>query len=325
MIEVHNLTKRYGKHCAIDRLSFTVETGEVFGLLGPNGAGKTTTVHVLCTLLRATSGNAFIDGSDVEQQRAKVCRLFGVVFQEPCLDERLTAWENLALQAALYGLSHSVTRPRIDALLDLVELREWARAPVRNFSGGMKRRLEIARGLIHHPRLLFLDEPTLGLDPHSFNRIWEYIQNLRQSEGITVFLTTNNMAEAEQANRVAILDRGRLIALDTPEGLKCQIGGDTVTLNTADNALASRLIEARWGYRTYPSESGLQFKVPLSNELIPALIEHLGLPVYSISSHNATLNDVFLALTGHELHDEQPDSRERMQRWWKHRQWSGRY
>jgi len=325
IIEVHNLVKRYGRFCAVKDLSLTVEQGETFGLLGPNGAGKTTTVHILCTLLRATSGIVFIGGHDVSRQVNAVRRLIGVVFQEPCLDERLTALENLALHASLYGLPRPVIRQRADELLDLVELRERAREPVRTFSGGMKRRLEIARVLIHRPRVLFLDEPTLGLDPQSRNRIWEYIRTLKQREGMTVFLTTHDMEEAEQADRLAILDRGRLVAMDSPEALKRLAGGDMITLRTDDDVSAQQRLEAHWGLEVHLSPQGLCFEAPRSGELIPILLAQLGIPVRSVSTRSPTLNDVFLALTGRGLHDEPPGSREALKRWWRQRRWSGRY
>ena len=325
IIEVEGLTKRYGHLCAVEGLSFAVEAGETFGLLGPNGAGKTTTIHILCTLLRATSGSAAVGGYDVARQAVMVRRLIGLVFQESCLDERLTARENLMLQAALYGLPRPIARQRTDELLYLMGLHERGHDLVRIFSGGMKRRLEIARGLIHRPRVLFLDEPTLGLDPQSRNRIWAYIQGLKQSEGITVFLTTHNMEEAEQADRVAILDQGRLVALDTPKTLKRLVGGDTVTLRTADDALARQRIEARWGFKVRLSEEGLCFEVPHSGQLIPMLITQLGLPIRFMSVHSPTLHDVFLALTGREVRDEPPGDKEAMRRWLKRRRWSGRY
>lgn len=325
IIEVHDLVKQYGRFHAVNGLSFTVERGETFALLGPNGAGKTTTVHVLCTLLRATSGSASIGGYDVSRQANAVRRLIGVVFQEPCLDERLTALENLALHGALYSLPHRLIRQRADELLDLVELRERAREPVRTFSGGMKRRLEIARVLIHRPRVLFLDEPTLGLDPQSRNRIWEYIRALKQREGMTVFLTTHDMEEAEQSDRVAILDRGCLVALDRPETLKRLVGGDTITLRTADDVSAQQLIKAHWGFEAHLSQEGLCFKAPCSGELVPTLLTQLEIPVHFVSMHSPTLNDVFLALTGRELQDEPPGSREALRRWWRQRRWGGRY
>lgn len=324
-IEALDLTKRYGASVAIEALTFTVGAGEVFGLLGPNGAGKTTTILILCTLLRATAGRATIGGLDVTHQPADVRRLIGVVFQEPCLDERLTVRETLALQAALYALPPSVARQRVDELAELVGLRDRLRELVATLSGGLRRRLDLARGLLHRPKVLLLDEPTLGLDPRSRSCIWEYIRALRQREGMTVFLTTNDMEEAEQSDRVAILDRGRLIALDTADALRGLVGGDTVVLRTADDALARQRIEQRWGFEVQISQDGLSFKAPRSSELIPTLIEWLGLPVHSVSSSTPTLNDVFLGLTGHEMHNERPDRGAAMRRWLKWRRRSGRY
>jgi ABC-2 type transport system ATP-binding protein len=189
----------------------------------------------------------------------------------------------------------------------------------------MRRRLEVARGLLHQPQVLFLDEPTLGLDPQSRSRIWEYVQALKRQEGTTVFLTTHNMEEAERADRVAILDRGRLIALDTPEALRRLVGGDIITLRTADDRLASQRIQERWGFQVRSREEGLCFEAPLSGELVPALVEQLGLPVHFVSTRSRTLNDAFLALTGREMHEDQAGDREGMRRWLKRRRWSGRY
>ena len=224
VIEVEGLVKRYNGLTAVDNLSFTVEPGELFGFLGPNGAGKTTTINILCTLLAPTGGTARVAGFDCVRQPTDVRRTIGIIFQDPSLDERLTAWENLLFHAMIYHVPARERRARTEAVLEMVELADRRHSLVRQFSGGMKRRLEIARGLLHRPQVLFLDEPTLGLDPQTRRRIWEVIGRLRQDHGLTLFLTTHYMEEAEVCDRVAIIDHGRLVALDRPEGLKQRYG-----------------------------------------------------------------------------------------------------
>jgi ABC-2 type transport system ATP-binding protein len=226
-IEVEQLTKTYGEVEAVRGISFTVGAGEVFGFLGPNGAGKSTTINVLCTLVPPTSGTARIDGYDVATQRDDVRRHLGLVFQEPTLDVLLTATQNLRLHADLYGIDRRVVPDRIRQLLEMVDLWDRRDQKVMTFSGGMKRRLEIARGLLHSPRVLFLDEPTIGLDPQTRRAIWDYIRALQASEGTTIFMTTHYMDEAEVCDRIAIIDRGELAVLDTPAGLKAAVAAET--------------------------------------------------------------------------------------------------
>jgi len=263
IIEVTHLSKHYGRLRAVDDVSFTVEAGEIFGFLGPNGAGKTTTIHALCTLLRPTAGRAAVAGYDVTAHPHAVRRAIGIIFQDPSLDERLTAYENLNFHGILYGVPRADRRRRIGEVLELVGLAGRARGIVKTFSGGMKRRLEMARGLLHRPQVLFLDEPTLGLDPQSRNRMWEYLRELRRETGITMFLTTHYMDEAEYCDRIAIIDRGKLIALDTPEGLKRANGGvgrlEEVFLRLtgrgvrdtdADELDQLRLARQKWNLRT---------------------------------------------------------------------------
>lgn len=222
-LECRNLTCKLGQHLAVNNLSFSVKEGEMFALLGPNGAGKTTTFSVLTTLRIPTSGQVRVAGLDVVSQAPQVRRSIGVVFQEPALDDRLTAGENLEIHASLYGLyGASAQQAQVEAL-DWAGLSEVARRPVRTYSGGQKRRLEVARALMHHPRILFLDEPTLGLDTQARHNLWEKIASLRQ-QGLTVFLTTHHLQEAEGCDRVAILDQGKLVALGSPTELKTQVG-----------------------------------------------------------------------------------------------------
>ena len=229
IIEVKDLTKSFGGVHAVNGISFSVEQGTTFALLGPNGAGKSTTIKMLTTLLRPSSGSILVGGFDATKKPNAVRRTFGIVFQDPSLDEDLTAWENMELHGTLYGLPRITRRPSIDDLLRFVELYDRRDSYVREFSGGMKRRLEIARGLLHHPKIIFLDEPTLGLDPQTRNHMWEYLRRLKKRDGITVFFTTHYMEEAERnADSVAIVDHGSIVASGTGEELKRQTHKDSL-------------------------------------------------------------------------------------------------
>ena len=236
-VEVIGLTKNFGPLTAVDHISFQVEEGEVFGFLGPNGAGKTTTINILCTLMRPTAGTARVAGYDVATQRNAVRQSIGLVFQDPSVDDQLTAYENLQFHAHVYNVPGGERAQRIEEVLRVVELWDRRDAIVRTFSGGMKRRLEIARGILHHPSVLFLDEPTLGLDPQTREHVWEYILELQRAHGITIFMTTHYMDEAEHCHRIAIIDQGKIVALDTPDALKGMVGVDIVSLQTDDNEL----------------------------------------------------------------------------------------
>src|SRR6187397_2527576 len=247
MIEVEQLRKKFGDFEAVRGVSFEVEPGEVFGFLGPNGAGKTTTINMLCTLVRPTGGSAFVAGHDVVRERDDVRRNIGLVFQDPTLDGYLTAEQNLRLHAELYGVESALVVPRMRQVLEMVGLWERRDSPVQTFSGGMRRRLEIARGLMHSPRVLFLDEPTLGLDPQTRSSIWRYIGELREREAITIFMTTHYMDEAEMCDRIAIMDRGEIVALDTPEALKAEVGADRVRIQTDDDEAAIAALAERFG------------------------------------------------------------------------------
>src|SRR5512142_599562 len=230
IITVQNLSKQFKTLKAVDDISFSVDEGEVFGFLGPNGAGKTTTISILCTLLSPTAGSSQIAGYDCVKNPDEVRAAIGLIFQDTTLDSGLTAYENLKFHAYLYNLDRKLTERRIDEMLEVVELQGRKHDLIKTFSGGMKRRLEIARGLLHYPRVLFLDEPTLGLDPQTRNTIWDFIEMLRKKEKITVFMTTHYMEEAENCGRIAIIDHGRIIALDTPRKLKEMLHGDIITL-----------------------------------------------------------------------------------------------
>ncbi len=225
IIEVKNLTKKFGDFTAVKDVSFSVEKGNIFAFLGPNGAGKSTTIKMLTTLLTPTSGELFIDGNDVQENPNEVRHSFGIVFQDPSLDDELTAYENMEIHAILYGVKKKIRIERIKQLLEFVDLWDRKKSLVKEFSGGMKRRLEIARGLLHHPKVLFLDEPTLGLDPQTRNHMWEYLRKLNETEGITVFFTTHYMEEAERiANHIAVIDHGSIVASGTLEELKTKTG-----------------------------------------------------------------------------------------------------
>jgi len=305
IIKVENLVKKYGELVAVDNISFGVAPGEIFGFLGPNGAGKTTTINILCTLSKPTSGRASIDGYDVVRQQQRVRQSIGLVFQDPSLDERLTGLQNLRFHALVYNLPASTREQRIREVLDMTELWDKRNAEVRTYSGGMKRRLELARGLLHHPKVLFLDEPTLGLDPQTRNRLWEYILELRKREGTTIFLTTHYMDEAANADRIAIIDYGKIVALDTPERLKEIVGKDIISVRTGDDGRAAEEIRLRYQFEARRDSSGLTFEVTNGEEFIPSFVKEFGTTILSINLRRPTLDDVFLKLTGRELREEE--------------------
>ncbi|HXY61637.1 MAG TPA: ATP-binding cassette domain-containing protein [Nitrospirota bacterium] len=304
IINVQNLAKQFKSVRAVDGISFSVSEGEVFGFLGPNGAGKTTTINILCTLLSATSGKAEIAGYDCAKDPDEVRTAIGLIFQDTTLDTGLTAYENLKFHAYLYNLDRKLTERRIDDMLAVVELQNRKHDLIKNFSGGMKRRLEIARGLLHYPRVLFLDEPTLGLDPQTRNTIWDFINTLRKKEKITVFMTTHYMEEAENCDRIAIMDHGKIIALDTPALLKEMVHGDIIHLVTADNQKASREVQKTFGITAQTENGGLSLEAERGDEFIPKLIHSLSVETLSVGLKKPTLNDVFLRLTGRTIRDE---------------------
>ncbi len=304
IIEAHNLVKKFDGFEAVRGVTFSVKRGEIFGFLGPNGAGKTTTINMLCTLLKPTSGSAVVNGFDVSKDPNAVRQSIGLVFQDPSLDNRLTARENLEFHAMIYDLSVEDMQERILEVLRLVELEERQNDLVINFSGGTKRRLEIARGLLHYPKVLFLDEPTLGLDPQTRNHIWQYIHELKKREDITIFLTTHYMDEAENCDRVSIIDYGRIVALDTPDNLKKRVGGDIIQIKTVDDGRALKEIEAKYNTSVGRDGSGLRFSITDGERFIPEFISTFGVKIISINWRRPTLDDVFLKLTGHAIRDE---------------------
>ena len=312
IIKLEELSKTFGQIKAVDRISFEVVQGEIFGFLGPNGAGKTTTINILCTLLRPTSGRAWIKGYDVQAQRSQVQRSIGLIFQDPTLDEYLTAEQNLRFHAYAYGIPRDTREKRMRELLELVELWDRRKGKVNTFSGGMKRRLEIARGLLHHPQVLFLDEPTLGLDPQTRRHIWDHINTLRKQEDLTIFLTTHYMDEAEYCERIAIIDYGQIIALDTPEKLKDGVGGDVVTLEAEDNEAAVRELEQKYNLSSELQDGVITFSIPNGDTFLPKFIRNFSIRLLSISVRRPTLDDVFLKLTGHAIRDQEVGFREQM-------------
>jgi ABC-2 type transport system ATP-binding protein len=305
IITVENLVKKFGDLVAVDDISFSVAPGEIFGFLGPNGAGKTTTINILCTLSKPTSGRTTINGFDVVRQQSQVRQSIGLVFQDPSLDERLSGLQNLRFHALVYSVPASVREQRIEQVLRMMELWDRRNKQVRTYSGGMKRRLELARGLLHYPKVLFLDEPTLGLDPQTRSRIWEYILKLRQREGTTIFLTTHYMDEAENADRIAIMDYGKLVAVDTPEGLKKIVGKDIISVKTDDDDRAAEEVRLRYRIEARRDSNGLAFEVANGEEFLPTFIREFGTKILSVSLRRPSLDDVFLKLTGREIRQDE--------------------
>ena len=303
IIKTNALTKIYGKIQAVRSIDLSIHKGEVFGLLGPNGAGKTTTIGMLCTIVRPSSGSASIAGYDIIREPARVRRQIGIVFQDPTLDTVLTGRENLELHARLYGVSSDIREARINQMLELVDLHERGNDITRTYSGGMRRRLELARGLLHRPAVLFLDEPTLGLDPQTRARIWEYIKKMAQTEQTTVVLTTHYMEEAEQVcDRVGIIDHGKIIALDSPEGLKESMGGDMVAIRVKESPL-EKIRALPYVSEVKENEGTLEI---ITKEAHLHLAEILSMikDVECVEVRVPTLNDVFIKLTGRDIRED---------------------
>ncbi len=306
IISVKNLTKKFDGITAVDNISFEVEEGTIFGFLGPNGAGKTTTINILCTLLSPTSGSAFIAGHDCMKESSEVRKAIGIVFQDTTLDKDLTAYENLIFHA--YNVAKNKMRDRVDNVLRFVDLYDRKDDLVKKFSGGMKRRLEVARGLIHWPRVLFLDEPTLGLDPQSRSNLWEFISELPVKHNVTIFMTTHYMEEAEVCDRIAIIDNGKIIAVGTPDELKKAVGGEVVYIRTTDNANAKKEIERLFRLNVSEKNGELYLSCEMGDTCIPEIIRTIGERVLSVRVQRPTLNDVFLQLTGKTIREEEASS-----------------
>lgn len=305
-IETHDLTKRYNGVTAVDNLNLCVDEGEIFGLLGPNGAGKTTTLMILTTLIKPTSGSAKVNGFDVLKEPDKVRKSIGIVFQEPSSDDILTGYENLKLHGWLYSMPDSLLEVRIKEVLDLVELTDRRNDLVKKYSGGMRRRLEIARGLMHHPKVLFLDEPTLGLDPQSRERIWEYIEVLARRENITIVVTTHYMDEADKlCDRVAIIDKGKIVVCDQPEKLKKQLGGDIIRLK-AKNLDTKKLEDLPYIKKITRFDNEVSLTVDDASLRLQEVISSVN-KLDSVEIHSPTLDDVFIHYTGREIREGSPE------------------
>jgi ABC-2 type transport system ATP-binding protein len=302
-VAVNKLRKTYGKIEAVKGVDLEVASGEVFGFLGPNGAGKTTTISMLCTLVNPTGGTATVAGHDIVKERDEVRRNIGLVFQDPTLDGYLSAEQNLRFHAELYGVPKAIVGDRIRQVMEMVALWDRKDAKVMTFSGGMKRRLEIARGLLHSPRVLFLDEPTVGLDPQTRAAIWGYINQLRISEDITIFMTTHYMDEAEYCDRIAIIDHGEVVVIDSPEKLKASVGKDRVQIHTRDDEAAIKALRDRFGLEAAVHEGAVTFAVASGEEFVPRLFAELGMPITAVSVSRPSLDDVFMSYTGSTIRD----------------------
>ncbi len=306
VIKTESLTKKYGKITAVDGLNLQVKEGEIFGLLGPNGAGKTTLLSMLCTILKPTSGKAWVNGFDIVRESAKVRKSIGIVFQQPSVDDLLTGRENLVMHNLLFGVPKEIRKKRIDEVLSIVNLEKRADDLVNTYSGGMRRRLELARGIMHHPKILFLDEPTLGLDPQTREHIWEYIQELAEKQCMTVMLTTHYMDEAEQlCDRVAIIDYGKIVALDPPEVLKNRIVGDVVRIKQQIPDIGS-LRKLDYVKKIEEKEGLLYLSIKDASKHLQDLLTHTG-PIDFVEVRSGTLNDVFLHYTGREIREAEAE------------------
>ena len=312
VISVSGLVKRYGDVEAVRGIDFEVARGETFGFLGPNGAGKSTTIKILCTLVNATAGKASVAGYDPKTQRDAVRRNIGLVFQDTTLDTYLTAEQNLRFHAELYGVPRAAVMPRMRQVMEMVGLWDRKDGLVSTYSGGMQRRLEIARGLLHAPHVLFLDEPTVGLDPQTRSSIWAYINDLKKREDITIFLTTHYMDEAEHCDRIAIIDHGKIVAIDTPEALKASIGKDRVQIRTADDGAAIKELAAAFGLDAAMREGAVTFSVAAGEQFVPRLFREFSVPIQSVSVSRPSLDDVFMSYTGKTIRDAEASGTDRM-------------
>jgi ABC-2 type transport system ATP-binding protein len=314
-IAAEHLNRRFKDFVAVKDVSFSVEEGELFGFLGPNGAGKTTTINMLCTLLKPSGGGASVNGFDVIGQRSDVRRSIGLVFQDTTLDDYLSAEQNLHFHADAYAVPKATYLPRMKSLLELLELWDRRKDTTRNYSGGMKRRLEIARGLLHHPKVLFLDEPTIGLDPQTRRHIWDHLKDLRARDNLTIFLTTHYMDEAEYCDRIAIMDHGEIVALDTPAALKASIGGDVVRLKAENPAALIQELKESEGIDARIEDGEVTFTVAGGREWLPRFVRESRQPLLSLTLREPTLEDVFIQITGHAIRAEGADEMAGMRRW----------
>jgi ABC-2 type transport system ATP-binding protein len=313
-LQIQNLSRHFNGLVAVDNISFDIRQGEIFGLLGPNGAGKTTTLSMLATMLEPTSGSAMVNGIDIKKDPDGVRKSIGIVFQDQSLDEELTAWENMDFHGRLYRIPKETRNLRITELLTLVELNDRRDDIVKTFSGGMRRRLEIARGLLHHPAVLFLDEPTLGLDPQTRNHLWNYIAALAKEKGITIILTTHYMDEADRlCDRIAIIDHGKIIATGTPKDLKDGLGGDLVTIGSPHPAAIAAALSEPWIARVEIHNDDVVVSLNNADQHVSSIVTLLNarqIPITSITIHKPTLEDVFLSFTGRTIREQEADQKE---------------
>lgn len=316
-IETQNLTKEYDGFKAVDSVDLKIKKGQVFGLLGPNGAGKTTLISMLITMRKPSKGKAKVNGFDIEKNPDAVRKSIGIVFQDPSLDEELTARENLDLHASMYSVPKGKRKDRINMLMDLVGLKERVDDVVKTFSGGMKRRLEIARGLLHKPKVLFLDEPTIGLDPQTRKSIWSYIKKLSNSENITIILTTHYMDEADKVcDETSIIDNGKIVVSDSPKNLKNELGGDVISVRSSDfKNCIEKLKKKNWIEDTVKHDGKLDITVERGEEKIPKILSFLekeGVKIDSVNLRKPSLDDVFLHFTGKTIREKEATAKDRM-------------
>ncbi len=314
-IEIARLVKNFGDFRAVDLGRLEIKEGEIFGMLGPNGAGKTTTISMLATLIEPTEYTAKINGLDLKE-KDKIRESIGIVFQDPSLDDELTGEENLEFHGRLYHMPAKLRKQRIKEVLKLVELEDKADKQVRIYSGGMKRRLEIARGLMHHPKILFLDEPTLGLDPQTRRSIWEYIRKLNKTEKLTIILTTHYMEEADYlCERIGIIDGGKIVALDTPAKLKDVMGGDVLAIQTEEAGKLKELLKFNWVKESHIINGSVNVTVVSGEKAIPKILsmaDENGIKIDSVSLKKPTLEDVFIHYTGHKIREEEASAQDHM-------------
>lgn len=318
IIEALEVKKQFGDLVAVDSISFTVKKGEIFGLLGPNGAGKTTLISMLVTMKKPSAGKASVNGYDISTHPDDVRKSIGIVFQDPSLDEDLTAYENMEMHAAMYGVPEKERKKRIEEVIEMVELKDRINDIVKTFSGGMRRRLEIARALVHWPKILFLDEPTIGLDPQTRKHVWEYVKKLKEEHGITILLTTHYMDEADSmCDKIAIIDHGKFIAMNTPSELKNSLGGDTISVETDETEKLSLALlkEGMNGAKVDSGKGMISIHVEKGEQKIPKIMKIASekkIIVKSINLHKPTLDDVFMHYTGRQIRDENASSKESM-------------
>lgn len=310
-IQIKNLTKKFGNFIAVNSINLEIKKGELFGLLGPNGAGKSTTLNMLATMMIPTSGSAHVNNIDLRNQDS-IRRTIGMVFQDPSLDDELTGRENLEFHGRMYHMQKDLRTNRIKEVLKLVGLENKAKFQIKTYSGGMKRRLEIARGLMHHPKILFLDEPTLGLDPQTRRGIWDYVQKLNKDKGLTIILTTHYMEEADYlCDRIAIIDHGKIIALDTPENMKNLMGGDVLKIETRDLEKLDKILQFDWIKEKKKSDKYLNVTVADGGSTIPDILNtasEAGIKIDSVHMIRPSLEDVFIHYTGRTIREQEADS-----------------